>query len=125
MSKLVNIFAASGASLLLAGCVTNQMSGECMGGTSLGVLLSYRSFDRDCADSKAARTMLASPRRDMQLVGATALRNQSPEMDKAFRDVQNGKGAAAPVKVAKTCAVTEVAQSKRKEGAVAHLDCHI
>jgi hypothetical protein len=125
MSKLVNIFAAGGASLLLAGCVTNQMSGECMGGTSLGVLFSYRSFDRDCADSKAARTMLASPRKDMQLVGATALRNQSPDMDKAFRDVQNGKGASAPVKTAKTCTVTQVAGEKRKDGTVAHLDCNI
>jgi hypothetical protein len=130
MSKLVNIFAAGGASLLLAGCASpilqRYTNGDCTTGSSVGGGLFFsQSFDRTCADHKVASTMLASPNKQLQMVGAVAIRNQSPAIDKAFKDVQNGKTAPAPVKVAKTCTVTEVAQGKRKDGTVAHLDCHI
>lgn len=123
MSKLVNLFAAGSASLFLAGCGAT-ISGDCMGGTNIG-LISTRTFSTKCADNKVANTMLQSGRPDLQLVGATMLRNQSPSVDRAFDDVKNGKGAPAPVQASGNCVVTGISESKRKDGPkTAQLSCN-
>jgi hypothetical protein len=96
-----------------------------MGGVSVLYGLVYtKSFNDRCADSKVANTMLASGRQDLQLVGAAALRNQSPAIDKAFNDVKHGKGGPAPVKTAKTCTVTQVAGEKSKDSSTVALNCN-
>lgn len=121
MSKLVKTFSACGLGLLLAGC-GQTISGDCMSGVSAGPLQT-RGFSTKCADNMAATTFVKSDRPELQAVGATMLRNQSPAVDRAFNDVGNGNGADAPVVKQEACVVVGITEDKRSGTKTAELSC--
>lgn len=123
MSMLVKTFGACGIGVLLSGCASTTISGDCMAGVNAGPITT-RSFSTKCAEHQVATTLVTSERPELQLVGATMYRNASPAVDRAFDEVKNGNGAPAPVKQERDCVVTGIVENKRSGVKTAQMSCN-
>lgn len=133
--SLVNIFGAAGLSTLMAGCATTggapvlgvsntPATGangciETQGVGAIVVGISRSSFNEKCADYNTGRELARSDRGDIATLGIKILRETSPVVDNAAREVNSGRGSA-PRDSKAECEVVAVDQSSRRVS----MDCN-